>query len=1242
MAPSRRLAELYYEISARTDNLSKDLGQAERQFGKLTSFVLKNPVTAMATFAASVAAIGIAAAKAADQVEAPLRRIASLTAGGAEGIGALRAELTLLSRESGRSQAELAAAAEEAAKTESTTAGISANLRAAVRLSEATGADLTTVLQNLDTVLDLFGHSAGQSAEDLALLFSVAKGNAPIGEVFATIQAAGPGIARLGLDLDTVSKALVALGTKLGSPKAAATEFKKLSQAGQEGKAAIEALAASVTLAADPMKELADAAKAATNNVAGEAARASAEWQATWIDFGRSARAILLPTLRSLTELLATLRGTVSVGFGQRAFDDLAESIEGATTKARDRFGALTSEFQKASDATQRLSRAFGEGAFSFAGKGAKELEELIVQLISFKQSLPDVKGFDHVRTALNDLINGAIDAKNKLDAIDRKPKTAAPLDSDRIAQAAKDREAALKAANDALDQFRDKQQAAGEAGAEFTRLQAEGFLNLAQIIGNTVKLIDAEILSITDAVRKAGKDGGFSEAEIQTAVDTATAHLVAAKNAAQAFNGALAEIRIPPELKDKLAGPLTEIREGLKETRKALIALGVSAADIDEIISREEIERVRALLEGLGLSEAQIRKLVGPLTDAKSAALEAADAIRSIGNAVISILGAFNALSQELQDLSRGIVNIGAGIADIAGGNLLAGSIGVLGGVADIVKGITGGDEEAERRHQEAQRALDAIEKHTGDLVGRNVTGNQLARASAAVSAIDFGVTSNRFQFNEQVRPTLERLGLSFDELKETAAAFGITLTTSKQSWLDFKAALDAIDLSALRDTFEGQLDIGAQRRRITGTENAQQELIDTAQALAKFSPEFKKVFEGLDLTVAEDRVIALQRIMETFERALAGEIDLGDLNIEQFLEGLGLSADLIRELMPELGEAFNEALKGLDSFRKNVEAFAMSMQGIDLAEQFGALDPDQVLDAKIQAFGKSFADAAGQIDFSSLESFKTTAANLIAGFFADGELTEAERAQINALTALLGAFEAAEAGALSLAATLQAAFADIDLDAVIFGEGAADTFNKKVGEIGLGTFDVSTQAGRDAARAALQELARTDATLKPIIAALIRDLDNLPDLPGAIGDAVAGAVGGERSSISSAAQALTERTGNRMADYLATGIVLQRRQISLLEQLVSGAVATQGVVLTPPALSSIVPLTTTTVSGGLTLNVGSVSLTIHAATSDPETLGDLVTKAFVRQLATEVSQVLASDTLQTRRFSGDARLTS
>src|SRR5688572_6253525 len=194
MAPSRKLAELFWDLRSRTDGLQKDLQVAERGFGRLTQFVLKNPVAAVAAVGTAMLGVAIKAIRMAEDVERGMLRVQQATGGTVAEMKQLRTEIETLSKATGRSQAELSKAAALAAKSSGSTAEVGQRLNAALELSQATGEDLTGIISNLDTVLDVFNVSADKSAETLAKLFTAARGKQPIEDLFATITTAGPAL----------------------------------------------------------------------------------------------------------------------------------------------------------------------------------------------------------------------------------------------------------------------------------------------------------------------------------------------------------------------------------------------------------------------------------------------------------------------------------------------------------------------------------------------------------------------------------------------------------------------------------------------------------------------------------------------------------------------------------------------------------------------------------------------------------------------------------------------------------------------------------------------------------------------------------------------------------------------------------------------------------------------------------------------------------------------------------------
>jgi methyl-accepting chemotaxis protein len=1147
MAPKRQLGELYYDITARTDKLTREISGVERSFGKLTTFVLKNPVAAIAAVGTALLAVAAKAIAMANDVEKSMRRVQAVTAGGAQGIKQLRGEIEQLSRSTGRSQKELGEAAAIAAKSAGSTTEVGQRLRAALDLSQATGEDLTGILENLDTVLDVFGKSSEDSAESLATLFAAAKGRQPITELFAAIEASAPGIQRLGLDLNTTARALVTLGETLPTAKQASGELKALSEQGAAGRAEIERLAAQTKLAADPMRELADAARDANNSTDALNERIRSDFSATLIDLGNKLLPLVNSGLRSLVDTIEILTGQVKPIAAQgvlatvQNLGPLVERLEEQGQKGAKGLRDLVK-------ASQDLAKSLRSNDLKLTNLNVGELERLgtaLRAMVGSERISDTTKSFlEPILTAVEKLIAEAPKAAAAVKSID-----GGGLPSDRIKQgkkdaeqAEKDRESAIERANKGLDVLRRKAEDAQQASGEFALLQAEGFKQLATAVGDTVALLDLELSDLRRQFVEVGRAAGKSDEEIEAAFTDASAHLRAARDAATAMNGALARITIPPELQAKLAGPFTQIRADLEKTRKALKELGLASSEIDDIIKDEEIKRVQALLKSLGLSEEQIKRLTGPLKDVKDSALSVAEAIQAIGNAVISVLGAVGALDQRLQDVGRGLVNISAGIAQIGEGKFLQGGLGVVGGVADLVKGLVGGSpEEKAAREAELQgqkdlvRALDRVRESIGDLAQFGSSGADLSRVRNV--PLTFQRSTGRDDITgedifetlprsvDQVLADLRRVGVGLDDLRQLAADAGVTLSDSPtiSELQRLQRVLQEIDFGAFTDTFAGRLSSLQQRFELFG--DAFDEPTERFAAFVKLlndpkvgAPALFGILDGLDTATEEGREAAQKILQNLFEQLDAGLITPEMLN--------GLSVDQFREALSRLNQELAEGTSAADA---RAEIFNAANERIGL-EDIG--DPLEQFGVQVDAIKEAFpaiADALGAFDFSSVEgiqAFGDAVPGLIAGLrdgsiVMEGMTDESLAALIAALLDLETAGDAAETAINSLADQLSQAFSDIDLDAAIFGGSDSETLNKKFSSVGLGDFDLSSQAGRDAAREALRGLATADPSLKPLIANLIRELDALQELPGAVGDAVAATTGGgDGSSIASARQ--------------------------------------------------------------------------------------------------------------------------
>jgi methyl-accepting chemotaxis protein len=835
MAPSRKLAELFYEVRAKTEGLDKDLAGAQRSFGKLTDYVLKNPVQAGLALGTALAGVAVKAAKMAEEVDRSMRKVQASTSGGTEGIRKLRTEIEALSAATGRSQAELAAAAAETAKSVGSMEEIGQRLNAALTLSQASGEDLSLVLNGLDQVMDTFSISSDRAAQTVAQLYAAAKNKLPISDLFATIQAAAPALVQMGIDLDVGARAMANLTDQGLSAKQAAREFKALAELGAEGGERIRELAGDVPALSSAFEDLDRAAAAANNSTGNLIKRLGAGLAAPLIALGST----ILPPVNKFLEANVTL-------------------VE-----------ILTGRYKDAADAANQ---------FADANKG--------------------------IPTGVNNPIT--ISARGGLTAEDIKARQEAAAKAAKAAKEAAEaaakaekavRDARLRAVNDALDKEVDARK---KANAEIQKLQKDSAKQLAQAMGDSVRVIEIELAEMIGKLRELGA----SDAEIEQI----TAPLEAAKKAAQGLNGALEKIQLTPEQQRKL-------KDGLEAPKKDL----------------EEVE---------------------------SAALKVAQAISDVGTAILGMASALGLVDQQTASIARGVLDIGAGGTRIAKGDVLGGGLQLLGGLGGIIGGLLGGgpDPETLRAQQELTEALDRLRDRIGDLSTFTSAGSDIAGVSSVslttrrIAGRDDITGEDIFEdiprSVSDVLADLRKLGVGLDDLRQIASDASITLSDSPTiaELQNLQRVLQDIDFAAFLGTFEGQLSALQQRFELFGDA-----FDEPGERLAAFvdllndptvgAPALFGAFEGLDAATEEGRAAIQSLIQDLFNRATLGEITLDELdglNLEQFLAAL-----------QQLNDTVNDSADAANAAEEAVNSLAVS-----LAEAFSDID----LDAAI--FGESLAD--------------------------------------------------------------------------------------------------------------------------------------------------------------------------------------------------------------------------------------------------------------------------------------------
>jgi hypothetical protein len=768
---------------------------------------------------------------------------------------------------------------------------------------------------------------------------------------------------------------------------------------------------------------------------------------------------------------------------------------------------------------------------------------------------------------------------------------------------AAADAKARQKLELDAVNKALDDQVAARKrANDRIFQAQRDATTKLAEMAGDTVKVLKTQIEETVAEFKALGA----SDAEIARIV----APLEAALAAAEGLRGAAGRIELPKSLAKDVADSAAALKE----------------------------------------AERQAKDYEQRMQEARAATTRVADAIADIGNALFSVAGALGIVDDKTQSIARGAINIGTGIAK---GNALQ----ILTGVGDLVSGLKG-DPAADERHKENLAALRAIEKHTGDLAGKAITGGQSSDASRGVRAVlsqgrvDIGPNGPEIRGSSEI---LRGLGLDMADLVAVAQQFGITLDGTLQSWVAFAIALERADLEAFTQTFEGQMARLEAELRLEGITDPLEIAIRKIRVLAENSSAIKDaVGDPERLRTAEGREAVITALEDKVRQALEGNLSLEErrgLSVDQFIEQTLSAIEALRGFRTEL---LNQAdLPGKVGSSRDKRA-SVRQQKLDAADRDIELrdieDPLEQFGIKFGAFLEAFpglTEFASQFDLTTVEGIEAFSAAL-PGFIAgieDGSIVieglarEDIPALVSGLVGLESAGDAAARAIKALDQQLRDAFNDIDLDQIIFGGTDEDVTEKKLDKLFpkpnvrsprglpipqipaglLPTFDLSTKEGREAAITALRELAVRDPALKPIIAQLIQDIQRLPEIVGdAVGDATANAIGaaGGGTTQTGSLQTMTLYQGDRLITLEETQL-LHLRSIDENTRRAIGAVTAP---VSPIVAPSIPGFGASFASGGAaqrsSVQIGPIIVQVPPGTTDPQAFGEQAGEALLNKL--------------------------
>lgn len=397
MAGARKLAELFYEIRARTEGFEKDLNDAERQAGKFTDYLKRNPLAVAGSIGAALVGVAIQATRMAADMEKSLKQVERSVPGALGQLQGLKDTITDIAREAPRSQQELADAAAAIAKQGvGSTEELADRLRAVTRAADATGEDLQVLIGGLDQTLDLFGMTGAQAEQVLAQLYASTQGKLPLADMFGALQAAAPTIKDLNLDFRTAAGALGQLLEQGKSAKQAASELKEYGTAGKAGAAAIRELAAEFNATAGAATKYDAAIAKSRSSVEASAQIVKNNFSAVMLELGERILPTVTRALGNIVQLLDKVNGSVDRIEGAQALATLA-----TLGPQRDRLNA--SDRGRLRDSLGQAARQANAGTLDTSGFSPQQLLQVMraVNAEALSMSASARRGFLPLQEAL-------------------------------------------------------------------------------------------------------------------------------------------------------------------------------------------------------------------------------------------------------------------------------------------------------------------------------------------------------------------------------------------------------------------------------------------------------------------------------------------------------------------------------------------------------------------------------------------------------------------------------------------------------------------------------------------------------------------------------------------------------------------------------------------------------------------------------------------------------------------------
>jgi hypothetical protein len=1288
----RKISELFFELRAHTEGLQKDLDDSQRQLGKWSTFVANNPTAVVGALGVALLGIAIKVTSMAAETDTAMRKIAASVPTATAGIEEMGQELDAIAIKAGKTTQEIEAAAVQAAQHGARSAEEVAQIvQAATTFSDATGTALSASVDLIQQLMREFHLSGDDALKTLATLADVAQtAHVPVDELLSAFSAASPVFHKFDIDADTGTRAIVALVSAGFGIRQVRQELSALDGAG------IRALAAQVPEATNQLDKLNARAAITEGSLSSIETGIRTKLNVQLKELGKQ----LLPARLSLEQFASDGLGAVIAALDkikdrQRVLETIGAALGLPGIGAL--IGPAKTEPPKLTIDHEAPPFPFAPPKIVVPLSVAEKKQ--IADDLAFAQKAVNEFSQSTSQILASGTRSAVDNALNELDAFGNKFLEVSAAIRAKIAALPVNAPSSVR---DQLQAQLDQLNAAVENGARerltaIDRLAAQeassiratigkelGELtgNLAQQAGSAITQQNAQLreqILLSDKISAADKLRLLHNVKlIELLQQQKNVALDATRDVERTIQGA------------DLAGPtnksFTDINAkaiALHQTLAELVKDGGEQAKqgegykiIQDAILKLDKERADLLKKLLGIN----KDVADSARLQMQTALDHARAIRDAVDGALQLAGAFGLVDQNTLSVLRSVGQIATSIpslvtqlnnldkVDAEGKALgsLSGLIGaalpIAGGIATLVSSILGSgpdrqDQERARALEENTAAIRDLTKHAG-LIGQNlgISGGSASSVQQLLNDIIYG----RVGTNSEPGNALGKIsGLTQDQidaLNAAAKALGISLDGTLHGYQVLAYALDQVTplLGKFGDSVTDMLNEIDAEAKILGKSSPLDNLAGILEKLGTKSAGVASIFEGIDTSKAlsPDEIAKIrQRVQDLFKAMEGGGLtadQLGGLNGDQFLQ---LLEQIITDL-DALGGAAQSAADKLNAALTRTQQSEQIHHVTDPVQQFADKAKDY------QALGGSLGKLFEGIDLAHITPEQIAALDTQIQALFDKLKTSPDTVDLAGLSIddLIKALLDLDSSATSVANTIATAaqkIADAESQIAVADDILGATGQQTISElsnaynIDLSQFDLTTQPGAAAAISFLQDMFKGLDPNDPNYKEKEREIQNLVDrlrglfpggASGSASSASAGSGGGSREAVTNAAEALTQVTGNRMADYLASLVGLTRQEVGAMTQLV--AALTRPIItgaILPPYLPSGFGVPRQAAQGSTpATNAASLAPQVNIRISridvvapdgtDPAAFADSIGDALLERLAIKLQAIFAA----------------